>query len=67
MNTVKNYLLVTLGSALLCFSTTYFILPAYIYNGGVLGTAQVIQSILEDILLLEIPIDIEIAGVLNFF
>ncbi len=66
-STVKNYILISIGTALFCFSTTYFILPASLYNGGVLGTSQVIQTVLKDILLLNIPAEIEIAGFLNLF
>ncbi len=66
-NAAKTYLLITVGTMLLCISTTYFILPANVYNGGVLGTSQVIQSVLKDVLHIEISADFEIAGILNLF
>ncbi len=66
-STVKNYFLITIGTALFCFSTTYFILPVNIYNGGVLGTSQVIQAVMENSLLLNLPSGIEIIGILNLF
>ncbi len=63
---IKNFLLLTFGSALFCVGTTYFILPAQLNSGGVLGASQVLQYIIEDLLLIYVPENIQLAGVLNF-
>ncbi len=65
-NTTKTFLLITVGTLMFCLGTTYFILPANIYSGGVLGTSQVLQVIFEDILHIKFPADIQLAGILNF-
>ncbi len=65
-NITKTYLLITIGTVLFCLGTTYFILPAQIYSGGVIGTSQVIQAVIENILMIEVPEGIEVAGILNF-
>ena len=53
-----------LGIFIFCFSLNIFIIPMGLYNGGILGLAQLIRTVLVDTLNLNITFDI--AGVLNF-
>ena len=61
---LSNYAYVIFGSALFAFAVNAFIIPLNLYNGGVIGIAQVIRSLLIDYLHLEIGFDF--SGILNF-
>lgn len=53
-----------LGIFIFCFALNVFIIPMGLYNGGILGLAQLIRTILLDNL--NINISFDIAGALNF-
>ena len=39
---------ILIGSFLFCFAINFFVVPNNLYNGGVLGLAQLLRSILID-------------------
>lgn len=62
-----NYMQVfkaVLGIFIFCFALNIFIIPMGLYNGGILGLAQLIRTIIIDNL--NIKVNFDIAGLLNF-
>lgn len=60
----SNYLYVIFGSTLFAFAVNYFIIPLNLYNGGLIGIAQVIRTlVIED---LHWNIGFDFSGILNF-
>ncbi|WP_195988205.1 YitT family protein [Clostridium sp. D53t1_180928_C8] len=61
---VKEYGVIIIGALLFCFGINTFISPLGLYNGGVVGVAQIIRTIVVEY----IPAlkNFEIAGVINF-
>lgn len=53
-----------IGCFIFAFAINIFIVPNSLYNGGILGIAQLIRSILETILNVKFPFDI--SGIINF-
>ena len=61
---IQEFLYVLLGLFLSSFAINVFIVPNALYNGGVLGTSQLIRSFIESTFSLNLPFDI--AGMINF-
>ena len=53
-----------LGIFIFCFALNVFIIPMGLYNGGILGLAQLMRTLIVDNL--NVSVDFDIAGVLNF-
>lgn len=62
--TIKEYGMIALGSVIFAIGINLFIVPIGIYNGGVVGTAQIIRTVLVSNFGLEFNFDI--AGIINF-
>lgn len=63
-NIAKQYSIILVGTFIFCFGTNVFIVPANLYNGGVVGVSQVIRTVLTDYM--GIGKNIELAGIINF-
>lgn len=61
---VYEYLMIIIGSALFATSINLFVVPVNLYNGGIVGLAQIIRTVLTSRLNLNFNFDI--AGVINF-
>lgn len=61
---VKNYAWILLGSFLFCAGLNWFIVPVGLYNGGTVGIAQIIRTLMQSVVLL--PKHFDIAGIINF-
>lgn len=60
---LKNYVMIFLGSLIFAASINLFIVPANLYNGGVVGIAQIIRTLLVEHFQLNVSFDI--AGLIN--
>ncbi|MCI6272073.1 MAG: YitT family protein [Erysipelotrichaceae bacterium] len=60
---IKDYVTLILGSILFVVGVNVFIVPIGIYNGGIIGTSQLIRTLLYDIL--KISFKFDIAGIIN--
>lgn len=60
---MMEYGKVVLGSFLFAFAINIFIVPFGIYNGGIVGTSQIIRTLLERYL--NIHFSFDIAGIVN--
>lgn len=60
----KNYIQIFLGSLLFCAALNLFIVPVGLYNGGTVGIAQIIRTLLEQSF--SLPTGFDIAGIINF-
>ena len=60
----KEFIKAISGCFLLAFAINFFIVPKDLFNGGIIGIAQLIRSILETNL--NINFNFDIAGILNF-
>ncbi len=63
---VRKYFFIVFGSALFAVGTNLFVVPTAIYSGGILGFVQVLRTVIIEILPVQIPESIDIAGILNF-
>jgi len=61
---LSSYLLLIVGSLAFCIGVNLFITPLNLYNGGAVGIAQLIRTLLIDSLKLPIPNTIDISGIL---
>ena len=61
---MKELLKAIFGCFLFAFAVNLFIVPNSLYNGGILGLAQLIRSLLENYLHLNLAFDI--SGIINF-
>ena len=59
----KEYLFTAIGSIIFALGVNLFIVPHGIYNGGIVGTAQLLRTVLVDYL--QIRVDFDIAGIIN--
>lgn len=59
----KKYLIIIFGAILFAGSVNIFIVPCNLYNGGIVGLAQIIRTVLVTFLKLDIKFDI--AGIIN--
>ena len=57
---IRDYGVILLGSFLFCAGLNWFIVPLGLYNGGTVGIAQIIRT------LLNLDTGFDIAGILNF-
>jgi len=60
---LKEFILAILGTFLVCFGINKFIVPNGLYNGGILGIAQLLRNLINNFFNLETNIDI--AGIIN--
>lgn len=60
----RKFLNAILGTLIFCFSINIFILPAGLYNGGILGISQLIRTF--TIKILHINSTFDFAGIINF-
>lgn len=60
----KEFSKAILGCFIFAFAINIFIVPNSLYNGGILGIAQLIRSTLENLFNIKFPFDI--SGILNF-
>ena len=60
----SNFLYVIAGSFLFGMAVNIFVVPMHVYNGGIIGIAQIIRTLLTEIFQLEFNFDI--AGIINF-
>ncbi len=61
---VKDLLKATFGCFLFAFAVNIFLVPNALYNGGILGVAQLIRSFLVGVL--HLNFNFEVAGIINF-
>ncbi|MCI8460065.1 MAG: YitT family protein [Bacilli bacterium] len=61
---IKEFLKAIIGCFLFALAVNIFIVPNALYNGGILGIAQLIRSILETAFNLKFSFDI--SGIINF-
>ena len=61
---LKELLSAIFGCFIFAFAVNLFIVPNSLFNGGILGIAQLIRSVVEMILPFSFPFDI--SGILNF-
>lgn len=66
LNGVKRYAVIAFGSILFCVGLNLFIVPVNLYNGGIVGVAQIIRTILTQTLHMPIPNNLDVAGIINF-
>lgn len=62
----NNYALLVFGTFLFCLGVNFFVVPLDLYNGGIIGIAQIIRTLLMESLPFSIPSGFDIAGILNF-
>lgn len=60
---VRDIVIILVGSVLFCFGLNIFIVPLGLYNGGVVGIAQLIRTVLVNAGLVNANFDI--AGIIN--
>mgnify|MGYP003293097863 FL=1 len=63
---IKNYSLVLLGTVAYCLGINLFIVPANLYNGGVMGIAQLLRTFFIQSLKLNIPASADLSGIIFF-
>lgn len=62
----KEFGLIILGSIIFPIGVNLFIAPLDLYNGGVIGTAQIARTFIQPLLGDMIPNGMDIAGIINF-
>ena len=60
---LNSYLWTLVGTFLFCAGLNFFIVPVGLYNGGTVGTSQIIRTLLSQRIAL--PQGIDIAGIIN--
>ena len=60
----SNFLYVIAGSFLFGMAVNLFVVPMHVYNGGIIGIAQIIRTLLTELFHFEFNFDI--AGIINF-
>lgn len=63
---LKRYLVIAAGSIIFCAGLNLFIVPVDLYNGGVVGVAQILRTIMVQTLHLPIPSNVDVSGIINF-
>lgn len=61
---MKKMSLILVGALLFVISINFFIVPAGLYNGGLIGVSQIIRTLLQNYLGIQFSFDI--AGLINF-
>ena len=62
---LKDLFLLVFGTLIFVLGINLFIVPIGLYNGGVIGIAQILRTIITDIF--KLKVNFEIAGIINFF
>ncbi len=62
---IKSFALCGVGTVIFCLGTIYFIVPANLYSGGVLGLAQLIRTLILNAFPSVDNIGIDIAGIIS--
>ena len=62
----KRYFFIILGAFIFALGVNLFVVPVQLYNSGVLGIAQIIRTLLEQISNGMFPSSIDISGIINF-
>lgn len=57
--TIKTYFMITVGATLCALGINLFIVPVNLYNGGAIGIAQIIRT------LLNLNVSFDVAGIIN--
>lgn len=60
---LKEYFLVVAGSILFAAAINLFIIPYHLYSGGIVGTSQILRTLIVD--KLNIHINYDLAGIIN--
>lgn len=63
---LKTYAIIIAGAFIFAFGVNIFIVPVSLYNGGVIGIAQIIRTIASEIFHLPLPQNFDISGIINF-
>lgn len=63
---LSNLFIILIGTFLLALGVNLFIVPAGLYNGGFMGIAQIIRTLLIEYTSLTLKNNIDIAGIINF-
>lgn len=63
---LSNLLIILIGTFMLALGVNLFIVPAGLYNGGFMGIAQIIRTLLVEYTPLTLKNNIDIAGIINF-
>ncbi len=66
LSIAKRYLIILTGSFLFCLGLNVFIIPQNLYNGGTVGSAQIIRTLLTTYLDLAFLKNFDISGIINF-
>lgn len=61
---IKDYIIVIIFSFVFAISANMFIVPFGLYNGGIIGVAQLLRTLLVSVFKLNINFDL--AGIINF-
>ena len=60
----NKFLKAFIGTFIFCFAVNLFIVPAHLYNGGILGLSQLIRTLIEEVF--KIHFSFDISGTINF-
>ena len=60
----KKSLIIIAGAFIFCFGINVFIVPVGLYNGGVVGIAQIIRTLISDSI--GVSKNVDISGIINF-
>lgn len=63
---LKKYAYILIGGFIFAIGVNLFIVPINLYSGGIIGIAQIMRTLCIQNLGLNIPSNIDIAGILNF-
>lgn len=64
--TYQQYVLIVVGSIIFTLGVNLFLAPLHLYNGGVVGIAQLTRTFIKPLLGDLIPVGMDIAGIINF-
>lgn len=62
----RNLAMAVLGAAIFAGGMNLFVVPAGLYSGGFLGVGQIIRSLLVDFAHVNIPANIDVAGIILY-
>lgn len=63
---IKDFIIAFLGCLIFAVAVNMIITPMNLYNGGMMGLAQIIRTLLMDYAGLKIPSNIDIAGIIYY-
>lgn len=63
---LSNLFIILIGTFLFALGVNLFIVPAGLYNGGFMGIAQILRTLLIEYTPLTLKNNIDIAGIINF-